>query len=148
MATRKKKSGWSLRHIRIEVNLLIAKVSALFSREPPTRPARRRTAQKARRIVEAEYRVIRTKVPETVVVATVPRARRSPVLPQYSVFGVDENGLPKNVIGDTVVSLASARRVKAVREGDIFTAVAAAAVEQFVVDMARKQGEQPDQLWR
>lgn len=112
---------------------MVAKVSAVFTKEPQR--ARKAKVREARRIVEADYREIRSETPTPL----LPRPPRSPYAPAYSVFGVDENGLPKNVIGDTIVGITSATRARAVREGDAVAALAAALVEQVVVDTARKR---------
>jgi hypothetical protein len=133
--SRRRKSRWSLKHVKVEVNLWIANVTALFSNEPVPTRTRRKTLRKARRIVEADYRIIRSEAPSTTIVP----ARRSHSTPLYPIFGVDENGLPKNVIGDTIVGITSATRAQAVKDGDPLMALAAAVVEQVVVDAARKQ---------
>jgi hypothetical protein len=141
----KRKSRWTLRHLKIEVNLLIAKVGFLFSKEEPPKRTPRARVRKAQQIARAEYRNIQAEAPRDIrpyVVRATP-VRRPPAAPYYSAFGVDANGLPTNILGDTVLALTGGVRVKAIREGDIGTAIAAAIVEQVVLDTARKSTNQP-----
>jgi hypothetical protein len=142
---RKRKTPWTLKHLKVEVNLLVAKIGLLFSKDEP-RPIRKARVRKAQRIVRAEYQIIqaeapgqRQPVPRTVV--AVPNAS---IAPSYPVFGVDEFGRPLNLLGETVAGLAGQRRVQAIRDGDSGTAIAAAIIEQVVVDSARKQNRRDD----
>ena len=143
MAKRKRKSKWSLRHLKIEVNLLLAKVGVIFSREPvlPKQSPKARL-RKAQHIVRVEYRNLQTEASRDIqrYVARPSPTRRptAQAYPPYPVFGVDENGYPKNIVGETVVQLAGRGRMKAIRQGDAGTALAAAVVEQVVVDAVRK----------
>jgi hypothetical protein len=143
VATEKRRRRWSLRHIKVEVNLLVAKIGLLFSREPPLKPTPKNRVRKAQRIARAEYRIIQAEAPRNLApyVARAYPISRTVGTPVYSVFGMDENGLPRNVIGETVVGLASQTRLRAIREGDAWTALAAAIVEQVVVDSAKKQDD-------
>ncbi len=146
MARRRRKSKWTLRHLKIEVNLLVAKVGMLFSREVTPKRSRKARVRQGQQIVQAEYRVIRAEAPRDIrpYVSRATPVNRLPLAPYYSPFGVDANGLPKNIFGDTVLALAGGVRVKAVRTGDIATALGAAIVVQVVLDSARKSGERPD----
>ena len=73
--------------------------------------------------------------------ARITLSNRTRTTPLYPAFGVDANGFPRNIIGETVLALAGGARVKAIRKGDIPTAIGAAIVEQVVLDSARKSGE-------
>jgi hypothetical protein len=137
-------SRWSLRHLKVEINLLVAKVSMLFSKEESKRPSKARV-RAAQKIVRTEYRVLTEEAPRDIrpYVPSPVRVRPSsaPVYQRYPVFGLDQNGYPKNVVAETVVQLTGRARLKAVRDGDIATALAAAVVEQIVVDSVRKAEE-------
>jgi hypothetical protein len=145
-STRRRKSRWSLKHLRIEVNLLVAKVGMIFAKDTPTPPPKARV-RKAQQVVRVEYHVLKAEMPRDIrpYIAKPVAARRSPAAAYsaYPLFGVDQNGYPKNIVAETAVQLTGRARMKAVRKGDAPTALAAAVVEQIVVDAVRK-GEQSD----
>lgn len=110
----------------------------MFSREPIRRPTSKARVRRAQRIALEEYRSIRAEAPKDFHSFISKEAMPNHSLTQYyPVFGVDENGHPRNIIGDTIVGLASRERMKAIRKGDTGTAIAAAIVEQVVVDSAK-----------
>jgi hypothetical protein len=152
VAARKRKGKWTLRHLKIEVNLLIAKVGVLFSRDEPPKRSRKARVRQGQQIVQAEFRIIQSEAPRDIgpyLVRATPTKRQTSVS-CYSPFGVDTNGLPKNILGDTILAIAGGARVKAVRTGDIATAIGAAIVEQVLLDSARKsqEGTGSGQYWR
>lgn len=149
---RKRKTRWTLRHLKIEVNLLIAKVGLLFSKEELPKRARSARVRQGQRIVRAEYRIIQADAPKNIrpYVPMSPRTIRPTSSRFVSPFGKDASGLSKNILGDTVLALAGGVRVKAIREGDVGSAIAAAIVEQVVLDSAKKtrEGTVTGQPWR
>lgn len=79
------------------MNLLVAKIGLLFSKEPAPRLTPKARIRKAQQIARAEYRILqgeaqRNLVPYVAKGYPVSQAVGTPV---YSVFGMDESGVPE-----------------------------------------------------
>lgn len=135
-----KTEKWSLRGIHVEFNLLFAKVKLLFAKRPippelppaqlkrvettvktevarieelstPAPTARRRGPAKRKR---AQTRRASTVAQQNTIIRYVPTPARAP---------------PRDVVRQTVIDLAARARKRAVREGDVVAALAAAYIE-------------------
>lgn len=147
----RQKEKWSLRGIHVEFNLLFAKVKLIFAKKPIPQELPPADLKRVETTIKSEVARIEgigapTPPPKP------PRRRRKkggrprkaspPVLPttivQYT--PKDPPAPPRDVVRQTVIDLAAKARKRAVREGDVVAALAAAYIE----NEASKPPKEPD----
>lgn len=114
---KQKRSGWSLKRISLEFNVLVAKIGAVFEKNEVPKRSTRRQRTKIRREVKTELvRIAR------------------------------EEKQPPNIVAETITQIADRERKKAIRKGDYPTAVFAGIV-QYYADQAQKDSQARENRW-